>query len=280
MLAKDYRTRCDLDSIVVDDWVTFEGSEPLFDTIDYTGTSYTEFLSFVLQQQSEQSEEENLIDDSYYVLIMDSRYVNRTLLSQKINTIHHSMCACLSTEQEVLDIMTSARAYNTTQNFDFIFIEVKPNNNGLEIIKEIKKLGYNGRIIAVNYSNYEITELVSTDSADAQIKFPIPVRELTKILSSDCFEDIQILQQNTELNSAGVTMEDINDAITFHNVEDTQSVMSHTTSHSHNSSGGQLLDEELTNDARSLGPSMASTSIDQEEDGGGAAADMEVLYCV
>ncbi len=40
MLAKDYRTRCTLDSIVIDDWVTFEGSEPLFDIADFSGTSF------------------------------------------------------------------------------------------------------------------------------------------------------------------------------------------------------------------------------------------------
>jgi CheY-like chemotaxis protein len=207
MLAKDYRTRCSLDSIVIDDWVSFEGSEPLFDSVDFDGTSYTDFLAFAAQ-------EEGTFEDSYYVLIMDKKWVNRTMLSQKVNNIHHAVCTCLETPEQVLTMMASARGYNATNNFDYIFIEVHPDNGGLETIKEIRRLGYGGRLIAVNYGN-QATELANPDAADAAVIFPVPVRDLSKVLSTDSFEEVQTMQR-TDSATGGVTLEDLDAAITYH----------------------------------------------------------------
>jgi CheY-like chemotaxis protein len=208
MLAKDYRTRCSLDSIVIDDWVTFEGSEPLFDSVDFDGTSYTDFLAFAAQ-------EEGTFEDSYYVLIMDKKWVNRTMLSQKVNNIHHAVCTCLETPEQVLTMMASARGYNATNNFDYIFIEVHPDNGGLETIKEIRRLGYGGRLIAVNYGTQEATELANPEAADAAVIFPVPVRDLSKVLSTDSFEEVQTMQR-TDSATGGVTLEDLDAAITYH----------------------------------------------------------------
>lgn len=237
MLAKDYRTRCELDAIVVDDWVTFEGSEPLFDNVDFSGTSYTDFLGFA-------AHEDVTFEDSYYVLIMDKRWVNRTMLSQKINNIHHAVCTCLETEEQVLAMMASARGYNSSNNFDYIFIEVNPENKGLETIKEIRRLGFHGRLIAVNYGSQDVNEIVNPDAADAQVKFPVPVRDMSKILSTDSFEDVQTMQA-TVSNSVGVTMEDIDAAITYHAVATEP-------------------DDEITPD--SSRPSLGSISVDPDQD--------------
>lgn len=162
MLAKDYRTRCTLDAIVIDDWVTFEGSEPLFDIADFSGTSYSEFLAFA-------ANEEGSFEDTYHILIMDSRVVNRTMLSQKINNIHHAVCACVENCEQVREMMASARQYNVLTNFDYIFVEVSPDNEGLELIKDIRRQGFHGRIIAVNYSQQDINLLVGNGVADAQV---------------------------------------------------------------------------------------------------------------
>eukprot|EP01032_Pedospumella_encystans_P009513 gene9513-11190_t len=206
MLAKDYRTRCTLDSIVIDDWVTFEGSEPLFDIADFSGTSFPEFLAFA-------ANEEGSFEDTYHVLIMDRRVVNRTMLSQKINNIHHSVCACVENAEQVKEMMASARQYNTFSNFDYIFIETSPDNEGLEVIKDIRRQGFHGRIIAVNYSQQDFSTLVCPAAADAQVRFPIPVRDITKILSTDAFEEVNTLQR-IDSHTSGVSDEDLDKAIT------------------------------------------------------------------
>lgn len=238
-MAKDYRTRCTLDSIVVDDWVTFEGSEPLFDQVDFSGTSFPEFLSFAAQ-------EDLGFEDHYNVLIMDQRTVFRTMLSQKINNIHHAVCACLQTVDEVKDMMASARAYNSGNNFDYIFVEIQDDNGGLELIKDIRRQGFRGRLIAVNYTQQDAAVLVNADAADAQVKFPIPVRDITKILSTDGFEEVHTMQR-TDSNSSGLSYEDLDRAITFH-------------------AGDELhpeeTEDEITNDGQSSRPSLGSISVD------------------
>jgi CheY-like chemotaxis protein len=242
MLAKDYRTRCTLDAIVSDDWVTFEGSEPLFESVDFSGTSYGEFMGFA-------SRDESAFEDTYYVMILDKSWVNRTMLSQKINNLHHAVCACYEKEDEVLEMMASARSYSVTSNFDYIFVEVRPENKGMETIREIRRLGFHGKIIAVNYGPQEAQEIVNADAADAQVKFPIPVRDVTKILSTDDFEDVQKLQR-TNSHSGGVTLEDIDAAIT--------------------AVGGE--DELTTEGDISTRPSLRSSSIDEDAE---ADADAE-----
>lgn len=243
MLAKDYRTRCSLDSIVIDDWVTFEGSEPLFETVDFDGTSYTDFLAFA-------SREDAMVEDSYYVLIMDKKWVNRTMLSQKVNNIHHAVCTCLETAEQVLTMMASARAYNMANNFDYIFIEVRPENKGLETIREIRRLGYSGRLIAVNYGAEDAAELANPEAADAMVKFPIPVRDMQKILSTDSFEEVQTMQR-IDSGAGGVTMEDLDAAITFAALNTDQP------------------DEEGTE--HSSRPSLGSVSMDADGDAEGDA---------
>lgn len=244
MLAKDYRTRCTLDAIVVDDWVTFEGSEPLFDQVDFSGTSFPEFLSFAAQ-------EDQGFEDYYNVLIMDRRVVFRTMLSQKINNVHHAVCACLETVEEVKEMMASARAYNASSNFDYIFIEVQDDNVGLELIKDIRRQGFSGRLIAVNYTQQDNAVLVHPEAADAQLKFPIPVRDITKILSTDGFEEVHTLQR-TDSNSSGLSHEDIDRAITFHGEL-----------HAEDNEGEGEGDDEITNDGMtSSRPSLGSISVD------------------
>jgi hypothetical protein len=211
MLAKDYRTRCTLDAIVNDDWVTFEGSEPLFDIADFYGTSFPDFMAFA-------ANEEGAFDDTYHILIMDARVVNRTMLSQKINNIHHAVCACVETCEQVREMMASARQYNAMSNFDYLFIDTSPDNEGLELIKDIRRQGFHGRIIAVNYSIPDVSLLLAPGAADAQVRFPIPVRDITKILSTDAFEEVHTLQR-CDSHSSGVSNEDFDRAITYHAAE-------------------------------------------------------------
>lgn len=241
MLAKDHRTRCSLDTIVIDDWVTFEGSEPLFDTVDFDGTSYADFMSFAAREDS-------TFEGAYYVLIMDKKFVNRTMLSQKINNIHAAVCACLESPEQVLAMMASARTHNASNNFDYVFIEVRPDNNGLETIKEIRRLGYSGRLIAVNYGAQETSELANPDAADAVVSFPVPVRDLSKILSTDSFEEVQTMQR-MDSGAGGVTLEDLDAAITCH---------------AHVALAGE--EEAMTEDATSSRPSLGSISVDQESE--------------
>ena len=260
MLAKDYRTRCTLDAIVIDDWVTFEGSEPLFDIIDFSGTGFPEFLAFA-------EHDDAVFADSYHILIMDHRWVNRTMLSQKISSIHHAVCACLATEEEVMDMVLSAKQHAAGQNFDYIFIEVTAENNGVETIKAIRAAGYKGRLIAVNYSLPDSSALVGPDAADCQVRFPVPVRDITKILSTDAFEEVQTLQRSDSQNS-GVSFEDIDTAITY-NADGTSVVVA--------AGAGEgaeaLLQREESGDGDGEGmeeegaggrPSLGSVSVDQE----------------
>jgi CheY-like chemotaxis protein len=220
-LAKDYRTRCSLDAVVVDDWVTFEGSEPLFDVVDYSGTSFPGFLSF--------AEHENAIfSDSYHILIMGKRLVTRTMLSQKICSIHHAVCACLETQEDVLEMMASARQHNHSRNFDFIFVDVTLENDGLDTIRKIREAGFFGRLIAVNYAKVEeLPDLVSPDTADCQIRFPVPTRDLNKILLSESaiFRMVAGQLQHTDSMASGVSAEDLEGAITYHEGVDNENAV-------------------------------------------------------
>lgn len=121
-----------------------------------------EFLAFA-------ANEEGSFEDTYHILIMDHRVVNRTMLSQKINNIHHAVCACVENAEQVREMMASARQYNTFSNFDYIFIETGTDNVGLEVIKDIRRQGFQGKIIAVNYSQQDTSVLVCPEAADAQV---------------------------------------------------------------------------------------------------------------
>lgn len=212
MLAKDYRTRVPLEAIIIDDWVTSEGSEPLFDCGDYTGTNYAEFISYAIQDDPLHYEE------NLKVLIVDGSWVNRTMLSHKICNIQHAICACLESHEEALDIMVSAMHYDAMNNFDYLFVETMPDNKGLETIKEIRKMGFKGYMISMTYIHGDLDCFIQPDAADVVIRCPVSVRELTKILSKEAFEQAFILHKTDSTNDA-FAIDDVAHAITFSSLQ-------------------------------------------------------------
>ncbi|KAJ1408267.1 hypothetical protein B484DRAFT_200064 [Ochromonadaceae sp. CCMP2298] len=85
MLTKDYRTRCTLDEIVLDDWVTFEGSDPLFEEEDYASTSYSEFRAYAEADDAEYV-------DNFHVLIYNPSMIARYVLCA-VCTVYCVVCS-------------------------------------------------------------------------------------------------------------------------------------------------------------------------------------------
>jgi hypothetical protein len=78
--------------------------------------------------------------------------------------------------------------YSAT-NFKFIIVECMPSkadNDGLNTISLIRKMGFKGRIIATTHDEDDIMGLlVNPTTADCFVRYPISVREITKMLAED-----------------------------------------------------------------------------------------------
>jgi serine/threonine protein kinase len=136
MLAKDYRTRCDLDAIVVDDWVTFEGSQPLFEKDEYLCHDFIDYPSFQAN--------EDPFSTPLHILIIHSSLVIRTMLHHQINNnIQPAMSVVAANPEEALDIMKNVMSTHPTGNFEYIFFELSSTNRPVayDAIKEIRRLG-------------------------------------------------------------------------------------------------------------------------------------------
>ena len=208
MLAKDHRTRIDLESIVVDDWVTSEGSQPFFSDEDYYGSGYSstgQFDGTIPEKQYPRSPIDRWTTSeieaaSLKVLIVDTSLVTRRMLSQQIKSLKECFCCSAANEEEAFELIRSVNV-NQKQTFDYIFIGFDSSKRfGCNVVKEIRDLNYKNKILGITHSSdlnsLDIITLLKS-GVDAIVMKPIANDELNKILS----EDVKILieaQQTTE----------------------------------------------------------------------------------
>lgn len=202
MLAKDYRTRWNLDSVVVDDWVTFEGSEPLFEKDDFLVNDFIDFESIT------RIEDPAMVPLPIKILIVHESLPIRVMLHQQINCNLPAICVCAHSALNAIEIMKSTVSTHPNNNFDFIFIElaIPDKETGIKTIKEIRSLGYHGEIVAMSFGDMELdNSIVSDSTASAIVKRPIANRDLTLLLT----------KQDTTLSDTRVSAEEFDNAITL-----------------------------------------------------------------
>jgi DNA-binding response OmpR family regulator len=183
MLTKDYRLRATLDQIICDDWVTSEGSEPLFDRDDTLMHEFIDFETYLLA-------EDPLTQNPYIrTLIAMESLVIRTMFHNQMNAVlREQFVMSLTTDHQesLLKIMESSIASHPTDNFDFIFIDTlfPTKEISLQTIARIRSLGYQGRIVGMNHNLIDVEHEFIEAGATTVVPRPVATRELVSILSA------------------------------------------------------------------------------------------------
>jgi len=179
MLAKDYRTRCNLDHIVMDDWVTFEGSDPLFEKDEFLMQEFTDFATVLEVEDGGAFNQPTPVK----VLLVHESFVMRAMLHNQINTILQAISVQASNVMEVTDIMQSVMKTHPEKNFDFVFIDIcLPDiESGKKTIHFLRSIGYRGHIVAMYSGDGEVPD--KDFPATAIVRRPITTRELTLLLT-------------------------------------------------------------------------------------------------
>jgi serine/threonine protein phosphatase PrpC/CheY-like chemotaxis protein len=186
MLKKDYRSRCKLDDIVIDEWVTLEGSDPLFDRDETFMDNFADFASFCAVDDI------NAFNPSLKILIVHDSLVIRTMLHNQINTQHAAICAGADSCERALNIMNLVMKQHPI-NFDFIFIDILPTNKNGDILKEqglhavrsLRDMGYKGKIIGMNATHEDVEAEFVEAGCNTVVKRPIANRELFNLLNRE-----------------------------------------------------------------------------------------------
>jgi CheY-like chemotaxis protein len=177
MLAKDYRTRCNLDAVVEDDWVTSEGSEPLFEDDDSFGSSpaYSDFSDGLMAEDG--------VTPVLKALIIDNSISKRHMLVLQLNLVRQVMCKCAANDHSAVDIITAAQENCPEANFDLVFCElVLPGAEGWDTVEWVRQSGYTGRIVGVLRGSEDINMYAyATQGCHAVLRRPIPTREIRQL---------------------------------------------------------------------------------------------------
>ncbi|RYH24738.1 protein serine/threonine phosphatase 2C family protein [archaeon] len=250
MLAKDYRLRCNLDTIVVDDWVTFEGSDPLFEKDEFLVQEFVDFQSVLLLDDPTSPQ------PPLHILVVHPSLVTRTMFHQQVNGFTPAVCVGASTAEESISIMQSAMHSHPQNNFDYIFIELllPTKTFALNTVTYIRKLGYQGKIIGMTVSTEDMDDFLKDGKVDSVVRRPIALRELTLLLTKTKLEENadNMLHNHGAPPVAKITAEEFDNAITFN-----ASISSHSRSTS-------ALSVSFNDDVSTI-PSTKS-SIDPEDD--------------
>lgn len=129
MLDKDYRTRIDLNGVITDDWVTQEGSDPLFTEQDIIDEQMKVFAG--------------------HVLVIDDSITFRNLISRKLDQANCTYRLAESAEQGIRSVRESLLPGGIA--FGCILVDYGlGRKNGLEATSEIRSVGYTGKIIGIS----------------------------------------------------------------------------------------------------------------------------------
>lgn len=239
MLAKDYRTRISLDAIVVDDWVTFEGSEPLFEDDEYMDTTtdeiFTQFNSDfpsppsprigIAAASSVSSGSLSISQDgpphaAKKILIVDDSLVVRKMLAQQINSVKLAACVLASTGEEGIEECRKA-IHHHNDCFDLVFCDLlMPGMNGDEMVKRVRDMGYDGKIIGMTASERSTSGFYES-GADEVIRKPIGDRDIERLLSNEFKLAVSQSEKMGRTQSASSSWrEEVEKAITECNVVD------------------------------------------------------------
>jgi CheY-like chemotaxis protein len=166
MMDKDCHTRATLHEVIEDEWVTHEGSEPLFD----------------------EDEEEEDIFSMGYVLLIDPSLTSRSLITAKLeqSNLTYATATC---PEDGIDILKHNMACEDGLLFDCIIIDFSmPGIGGIQCLKEIRALGFTGTIVGMSgESRSEASvakDMFMNNGATAFLRKPISSLDLISIMRS------------------------------------------------------------------------------------------------
>lgn len=221
MLCKDYRYRCDLDFILTHDWVTDEGSQPIFppdefllndfkcdyslfqaeyERINYhwqqlvishqarlNSNSNSPSLNTPLRSTPSFSNDNSLLK----IMIVNDSLGQRNMFYQKFQQSFPCLCLMAPNKEYSLEMVKSALNYSPYACFDIIFFSFDEKvyteekiSYHLSIINSIVNSGYKGKVV-VTASSRDLLEDIEPDcKAQFLLKLPTSFSSLNTIVSS------------------------------------------------------------------------------------------------
>jgi hypothetical protein len=206
MLTKDYRSRATLDQIIVDDWVTFEGSEPLFEPEIYFYEEFIDYEGFLDCQDEPNELAEESIDHPFRILITHPSSVIRRMLYYQFNTLNQSMCCCAGNMSDFIRIMDAAMKFPIKDNFDFLFIDIQlPDlESQFSYLQSLRSRGFIGKMIGMYSGPGDIPCSIDPEKIvfNVILNRPMAIRDLALIFtrkSSSIQEDLQTFDRSNPL---------------------------------------------------------------------------------
>eukprot|EP01038_Epipyxis_sp_PR26KG_P005579 gene5579-7704_t len=185
MLFKEWQVRISLDAIVVHEWVTKEGLEPVFDRAN----DFTNEDPDGIPPIFEVVPEDPLIP-FLRILIIHSSFVTRKMFSQHINTVTSAWCALVATAQEGIDAVEKCYKKSNENLFDYIFCDVKLiESNTISSMRD----KYKNKLLGLADNSDETAAaaidrfqtLLGSHDGNEVVRLPVSERELKVILKDD-----------------------------------------------------------------------------------------------
>lgn len=118
------------------------------------------------------------------ILVVDDSYSNRKMLSYLLERLGHTVVEAENGEQAVGEVMRSVlnKGDPSVEQFDCILMDYNmPIMNGLEALKELKRIQYDGHVIGVSADDKDIIEFLKEGAAYTLLK-PIEKVNLVEVL--------------------------------------------------------------------------------------------------
>ncbi len=148
MLDKDYRSRIDLNGVITDEWVTQEGSDPLF-------------------SEQDMIEEQKKIYAGH-VLVIDDSITFRNLISRKLDQANCTYVLAKDADEGIA--FARASFASDSAPFGCILVDyLMPRKNGVTAVTEIRGVGYCGKIIGI--SSFETPDEMALQPSEVRAAF-------------------------------------------------------------------------------------------------------------
>lgn len=144
MLDRDFRTRIDLNGIISDEWVTQEGSDPLFTEQDILDDQLHEFVG--------------------HVLVIDENVASTNLIMRKLDLAHCSYTMAVSVDEAVAIVEASMQPDG--ECISLVLVEyVVEGMSGPRLVSRIRDTSYNGNVVGL----YHLDQFKDPDEAQRRI---------------------------------------------------------------------------------------------------------------
>ena len=130
MLDRNYHTRIDLNGVITDDWVTAEGTDPLFTEQD-----------IIAEEQK---------PHTGHILLIENNVAVKNVISIKLDQANCTHIVAASAAEGVLALKQNISETDPHFKFACVFVAKDlSDGSGIDLVPEIKKLGFKGRIVGI-----------------------------------------------------------------------------------------------------------------------------------